>query len=334
MLPTLFVIDSTTGDAVLRWPGSATVPQLERLLEDGERATRVVQGETGIAALAQADRLAAAERYEEAAKAYRVALDVVSPSRRPRVIESLLIADLNAGAAEDCAHTALAEIPKLERGPSFANAAAFGLLCAKALPAATAWRPEALDRLAALVEEALALPNILADDRSGLYEELVMLRRERNDAAGAQELAGRWLTFVETEAARAPTAAARAAFNHYRATAAIALGDPGRALAAVKESEEELPDDYDPPYRRAVLERALGHDDLALAAFDRAAALAHGPRRVRIFEMCAEIEEKRGDRAAVRRRLADALAAAEALPPGQGGEYMAKRLRKRLAAVP
>lgn len=334
MLPTLFVIDSTTGDAVLRWPGSATVPQFERLLEDGERATRTVQGEAGIAALAQADRLAAAERYAEAAKAYRAALDVVSPSRRPRVIESLLIAHLNADAAEDCARTALAEIPRLERGPSFANAASIGLGCAAALPIETSWRAEALERLLPLVEEALALPGILADDRSGLYEVLVMLRRERNDAAGVHDLAGRWLAFVETEAGKAPTAAARAAFNTHRVSAAIALGDPGRALAAVKESEEELPDDFDPPYRRALLERALGHEDLALAAFDRSAALAHGPRRVRILEMCADIEQKRGDRAAVRRKLTEALAAAEALPPGQRSEYTVKRLRKRLATVP
>jgi hypothetical protein len=107
----------------------------------------------------------------------------------------------------------------------------------------------------------------------------VSLRSERNDAAGAHALAERWLMFIETEAeaGRAPTAAARAAFNPHRVSAAIALGTPGRALAAVTESEQELPNDFDPPYRRALLERALGHEDLAVAAFDRAAALAHGP---------------------------------------------------------
>ena len=103
------------------------------------------------------------------------------------------------------------------------------------------------------------------------------LRSERNDAAGAHALAERWLMFIATEAGRAPTAAARAAFNPHRVSAAIALGTPGRALAAVTESEQELPNDFDPPYRRALLERALGHEDLAVAAFDRAAAIAHGP---------------------------------------------------------
>jgi hypothetical protein len=50
--------------------------------------------------------------------------------------------------------------------------------------------------------------------------------------------------------------------------------------------------------------------------------------------MCADIEEKRGARAAVRRKLSEALATAEALPPGQRSEHTLKHLRQRLAAVP
>src|SRR5262245_26586039 len=81
--PTMMVIDPSTEKAVLRWPGSATVPQLERLLDDGERATRA-PGE-GDALLARADRLAGGGRHVEAARAFREALAKTPPARRGRV---------------------------------------------------------------------------------------------------------------------------------------------------------------------------------------------------------------------------------------------------------
>src|SRR5207237_1117702 len=38
--PTLFIIDPRTERVALKWPGVVTVPQLERLLDDGERAVK------------------------------------------------------------------------------------------------------------------------------------------------------------------------------------------------------------------------------------------------------------------------------------------------------
>src|SRR5262249_26174526 len=72
--PTLLVVDAAAERAALTWPGSATVAQLEKLLDDGERAARGVAGGEAEAALAQADRLNAERRYPEAAAAYQQAL--------------------------------------------------------------------------------------------------------------------------------------------------------------------------------------------------------------------------------------------------------------------
>jgi hypothetical protein len=55
-LPMFLVIDPKTEKALLKWTGSATAPQLGRLLDDGERAFKG-GGNGPDAALARADRL-------------------------------------------------------------------------------------------------------------------------------------------------------------------------------------------------------------------------------------------------------------------------------------
>src|SRR3954467_11935653 len=65
--PTLFIIDPRTERVALKWPGVLTVPQLERLLDDGERAVKgAAKGlEAQLAAL---DQAFGQGRHEEAAR--------------------------------------------------------------------------------------------------------------------------------------------------------------------------------------------------------------------------------------------------------------------------
>ncbi|HTS01864.1 MAG TPA: thiol reductase thioredoxin, partial [Thermoanaerobaculia bacterium] len=88
--PSFYVIDPATERIVLRWVGGATVPQMVRVLDDGEKAARA-KASPG-AALADADRLYAEAKYAEAAAAYRKALETLEPgsSSYPRAVESLL----------------------------------------------------------------------------------------------------------------------------------------------------------------------------------------------------------------------------------------------------
>ena len=116
--PTFFVVDSATGAIALRWSGSLTVRELERLLDDGERAVaakrappaaaagrRAASGAPAAtapsdptsqadAALARADRLGADDKPAEAARAYADALGLAPPGwpGRGRAVESLLMA--------------------------------------------------------------------------------------------------------------------------------------------------------------------------------------------------------------------------------------------------
>src|SRR5690348_13250895 len=66
--PTLFIIDPSDGSVAVRWYGGMTVPQLTKLLDDGERA---VQGHSAgaDALLARADRLHGEGKNDEAVAA-------------------------------------------------------------------------------------------------------------------------------------------------------------------------------------------------------------------------------------------------------------------------
>lgn len=341
--PTFLVLDGVTGKVALRWAGSLTTAEFERLLDDGERAV-AASGGTGSAAaggsradaaLARADRLAGEGKKGEAAAAYSEALHLAPATwaGRGRAVNSLLAALQKSGDLAQCAAVARKETPALERGPAFAAAAAAGLGCAVDAPESAPWRKVAVKELEALVVASLGLDNVLADDRSSAYGVLVDLHKGRGDQAGAREMAGRWMTFLETQAAAARSVEARAAFDSHRVAAALALGDPARAVPALLASERDLPDDYNPPARLAILYRELGRFDEGLAASQRALDKAYGARKLRVFDTRADIYAKKGDPASARRTLEEALTYADTLPKSMQPKALLAQLRKKAAAI-
>ncbi|TMQ64301.1 MAG: tetratricopeptide repeat protein [Candidatus Eisenbacteria bacterium] len=99
-------------------------------------------------------------------------------------------------------------------------------------------------------------------------------------------------------------------------------------------SERDFPEDYNPPARLATAYKAMKRWDDALAASDRALARAYGPRKLRLLQTRSEIQIGRGDAAAARRTLEEAVAMAEALPEGQRSESTIASLKKQLSALP
>src|SRR5215471_2393684 len=93
-LPTFFVVDPKTDKAALRWVGGATVPQLQKILDDGRRAAGATTAKGPDAVLAQADRAYADGKYAESAKLYSQAIDSAPSGWKPygRALESLLFA--------------------------------------------------------------------------------------------------------------------------------------------------------------------------------------------------------------------------------------------------
>ena len=329
--PTFLVVDPRQERPVRRWVGAATAPQLEELLAG---VGRPPQGGAG-AALAEADRAYAAGRMEEAVAGYRRALAAAQRgwARRPRAVEALVTAEQAAGRNEPCANVAREEAPRLPRGVSFARVAVGGLACALGAPRDAAWRPGAIAALAPLAAEASRLPALLADDRSEAYAALVEAHEDRGDQLEARRVAERWWGFLDAEGRRATSAEGRSALDSARVAAALALGEPGRALPALAASERALPRDYNPPARRAYLLREMGRLEEARAAAEEALRKAYGPRKLRVYDLLSGILERQGDRAALAATLDAALAFGEGLPPAQRNERLIASLRSRRSGL-
>lgn len=332
--PTLLALDPVTEQVLLRWAGTATAAQIERLALDAERVFKKERASRADEALARADLLLGARRHEEAAHAYREALREGGGrwERRERAAEALVQALSHSGDAAACAAGAREVLPGLAPGAAAARAAATGLGCARELDDA-AGRRSALDALEPHAIRALAAKGVLADDRSWLYDELSAAREARGDAAGARTHARRWLAFLEEEAGRARTPLGRAAFDGQRLRAAIRAGEPGRALPALLASERDLPGEYVPPTNLGVLYLELGRPAEALAAARRALARAEGPRRIRVLVLVADAEEALGDRDAARATLEQAVAEAAALPDATRPRGYTARAARRLAEL-
>ena len=332
--PTLLAIDPATERPILRWSGTATVPQIEKLVADAERALRAARASRADEALARADRLMGERRHADAAAAYREALAAGGKGweRRERAAEALVQARGFAGDAAACAGAAREVLPTLSPGPASARVAAQGLACALDLDEDEP-RAGALDALEPLARKALAAKGVLADDRSWLYDELAQARAARGDAAGAKAVARRWLAFLDGEAARARTPVERSAFDGQRLQAAIRAGEPARVLPALLASERDLPDDFVPPTNLGVLYLELGRPKDALAAAERALAKAQGPRRIRVLVLAAQAQDALGDRAAARATLERALAEAAALPDATRPKGYTAKAQKLLASM-
>lgn len=330
--PTLFVVDPVAEKVVLKYVGAATVPQLQRILDDGARAAGV--GKKPDEWLAKADALYSDGKNKEAAEAYRAALKGMTPSSPsyPRTVESLLFALSTSRQHEECATIARDVFPHLRSSPSAPNVAASGLDCAVSLPKDSPRKTALVEALTADAREVLGgkKAGLVVDDVSSLYETLAGALGDAGDEAAKRKTLEEWASYLEGEAAKAKTAEGRAAFDPHRITAYLGLGQPERGIPMLEASERDFPDDYNPPARLALAYRAMKRYDEALAASDRALQRAYGPRKLVILQARARIYTDKGDPQAARKTLEDALAWAETLPKVQVSDRQIAALKKQL----
>ena len=330
--PSLLVIDPAAERIVIRWVGSATVAEVQRLARDGARALSTAQAGAD-AAFARADGLYAERRYADAAAAFEEALQGGGRGwrRRGLAAEKRVQALSFAGDPAACARGAREALPSLGPGPR-ARAAAAGLGCAAAIEDEAA-RRDAVRALESGARSALAARGLTPDDRSGLHESLVEARDALGDQAGARAEARRWLAFVEAAAARAGTPLARSAFDGARSSAAARLGQPARALPALLASVRDLPGDFAPLATLAGLYLVLDRSADALAASGRALELAEGPRRVRVLVIRAQAQQSLGRALEARATLEEAIRLGEAYPEALRPRTPLAQARKLLAEM-
>jgi hypothetical protein len=333
VLPTLFVIDPKKEKIAIRWLGGATVPQLRKLLDDGERSVR--GKDTGAdQILARADRAFGDGRNSEAAALYKQAL-AKAPAKWPRYARTTeqLLAAMND--SEEAAKTARDAYPKLRDTPSAANIAATGLASALAMPASDLERVTLIETMHAAAEEVLANKSVkfAADDLSAVYGTLVDERDDAKDEAGKKKTAEAWAQFLEGQAAAAKTPEQRAVFDPHRVGAYLLLEQPERGVKMLQDSERDLPGDYNPSARLAVIYKAMKRWEDALAASDRALTKAYGPRKIGILQTRADIFNGKGDPAKAKATIEEAIQFAESLPTGQRSDRQIAALKKKLAGM-
>jgi thioredoxin-like negative regulator of GroEL len=329
-LPTMFVLDRTGQNVMLRHVGSATVPQLGKMLDDVRRS-----GGDAEAALAAADKLAAQGNQEDAAKLYASALDKAPKgwSKRGRTAEALILALATSGQDEACATRARDLYSSMKGTVSGANVAVTGLGCAAELDEKNPKRAALIAALEPPSREALANAKLAltADDRSGIYLTLASAREAAGDKDGARKLTEEMVADLEKAAREAKTPQQRAVYDSFRLSAYIELGTPEKAIPMLEQSQRDFPDDYNPPSRLAVAYRAMKKYDEALTASDRALALVYGPRKITVLRARADILTAKGDKEGARQAIADAISFAKSLPSGQRNDRTIAALEKRLA---
>jgi tetratricopeptide (TPR) repeat protein len=330
--PSMYVIDPVSEKIVLRWVGGATVAELDKLFDDGRRAMSRPAASTE--SLAKADALFSEGKYEESIPPYRAALKTLpksSPSYA-RALESLLYDLSTTHQPVECATLARSSMPSIQGTVAGASVAQSGLDCTLKLPAEAPDRASMVAAFEKDAREALADPklHLAADDRSALYSSLFDARDDAHDKEGAERVAREWVADLDAAAAAAKTPEQWTALDPDRLNAYDAAGELEKAIPMLERSEKDSPDDYNPPARLALVYLKLKRYDAALKASDAAMAKVYGPRKLRVFAVRADIYAAMGDAAAARKTVQDALAYAEALPPGQRSETAIASLRNQL----
>ena len=315
--PTLFFIDAQTGEVALRWVGAADEKQMLSLLEAAEKP----RGEAD-AALARND-------VDQAARHFRTG--DAKPDARATL--SMLSALSLARDHEACARTALEDRVTFSAPSDRIAAISWGLSCALELPEGKA-RSETLPVLVKRATSALTMRDVMPDDISSLFEMLVEEREQAKDHSGKVALALKWLFWLDAQAGKAKTPAERAVFDPHRVNAALAAEQPARMVAPLQQTEKDFPQDYNPPARLALLRQALGEYDTGLADIERALSKCQeGPRKLRLFDIKASLEGKKGDTAARKKTLEAALAWAKKLPRSQVSEKRIAQLQAQVDAA-
>lgn len=334
-LPSFYVIDPNQERIAVRWVGGMTTNQLHALLDDaasGGHAPRAL-----LSLIARADSLYGAGDLKNAASAFGEVLSA-APADWPgymRATESRLYALSRTGGNAEGVALGRAALPRLGRSPSALNVAASALACARELPAGDSTKAASV-AFFEVATRSLAVDFSFAtsaDDRSGAWIEILTTRQEAGDSLGSRAAARAWSDFLDSEAAKAKSPDQRAVFDPHRLSAYIELGEAERAVPMLEQSQRDLPDDYNPCQRLATAYKALKRWDEALAASDRAMALAYGPRKMLLYTTRADIHAGRGDKVAEKRTLEEAIAFGEALPDSQRPVRALASLRQRLESA-
>lgn len=225
------------------------------------------------------------------------------------------------------------EVMAAHHSPNGVDFLYYAASCAEALeePDTTQLRTRSLEAIRAIVaDDDAALSN---DDRSDALATARAIALELKNEPLAKALATEQQALLKKAAAQAGTALEEMTYVWHQVEVHAFLGQGEAILPWVEALEARLPNEYDPPYRRAWLLLTLDRHAEAHAAVTRALPLAHGARKGRILSLDADIYKAEGNMEKERELRAAVVAHYEGLPTGMASAKKLTNAKKALAAM-
>ena len=342
--PTFYVLSPDGKTVHARHLGAASVDQMRAILEQAEKSHLAAMSEAGdidpkslLGLIAKGDRAAAAGELEAADAAYGAALAQAPADwdRAPDVLVKQIQSRYRRGDELACAELGMSQNKRAAIGKtaSTTDFAYWASRCAEAFdePRARLLRGRLIETVREVLESHDSALSI--DDKSDAFVLLRTLSDALGDTSNANLYATRQKTLLDRAAQQADTAWERMTYNWPRSEVYMYLGVAEELLGDLEQSEADLPDQYDPPYRLAELLLHLGRLDEAEAAAKRAEKLIYGPRKARVLMVYAKIAEKRGDQNAERAAWQRVIDHYQSLPPGHQKPESIEKAKASLAAV-
>ncbi len=303
--PTFFVVSPVDSSVQASLAGSAAVREFREFIERGAQGHRAalsgdaVAVDSPLAHLRDGDRAWMKGQHQEAAKQYAAALKVGGEAwpHTATTIKNLTAALAKSDDKLACARLAQEHLDFMteQHNSSGTDFMYYASTCAGALEplAAEAFR----DKLIRAMRDILRDPEaaLSYDDRS---ETLATCRAVAN-SLGYQDLAATFAlkqrTLLAKAVAEAATPLEEMTYAWHQVEVHAYLGKGFQILPWIEELEAKLPNEYDPPYRRAWLLLELKRYGEAHEAIARALTRSKGARRGRILGLDAEIYKAEGN---------------------------------------
>ncbi len=335
--PTFYVIDPKQGSVLTRFVGAPSLKQFTDILS----TTKVISvdsqksSQTEDLLMTQAHRAEQVGAWTKAEPLYRQALRVAATDwpRRPDVLTSLIRGHVRAGTClqiMDVIRTESRRIGGSASGTDFAN---YAHLCLELLPHST----DRMRLLQTLEEQVLSAVNqsrhLSVDDRSDALHLLRKMAITQGKKALAQQFAERQRKLLDQAIRSASSPKLAMAYNWPAAEVYTFLGIPDQLIATLQRSVNQLPDEYDPPYRLAWILLQAHQLDQALILAQKALTLVYGPRKARVYDLIADIEHNRDNREGELNARRGTISVLKNLPEGQQNKAYLKIAQEALAKL-
>lgn len=327
VFPTFMVVDPKSETVVARWIGSGTAEQMATFFKEADAKSKDP--------LVLGHRALAKEDYKGARKIFEAALAKKDLDKQRRTlllggwIEAMWKVD-----TKTCAKNGVAKMAETDDTAPGIDFAAMVAGCAD-----EALKGEEQKKVMTAVRDRMLpvttgpMTGLEVDDRSGMWSTLISAYEALGDKDNATKAAASRLAMLEEAAKAAKTAEERATFDSHRLEEYLRSERYDDAEKMLIASENAMPNDFNHPYRLAVLYKKAGKSTEGLAAIDRALAKGYGARRVRLYSTKVDLLVMKKNWDWAKKTIAEAKAEIGKMNPKLVRPGWVKELDAKLADV-